>query len=110
MQIRNEDVGAAHQIERDVVPFPAANVERDRLLAARRENPAVVVGALRQRSQLRQMTIRIADLRMFDVHDVRAEVAEDGAGSRPENERREFDDANAVEQIRVGHAVSPLFA
>ena len=95
MQVRDEDVGASHQVARDVGPSSTAKVERDRLLAARRQNPAVVVRAVRQRPELRQVAVGIADLRVLDVHDIGAEVAEDRTCRRPEYERREFDDAHA---------------
>src|SRR6185369_12999156 len=64
---------------------------------------AVVRVAGGQWPELRQIAVRVADLRMLDVHDLGAEVREHRSRRGSEDEGRELDDAKPIEQIPFAH-------
>src|SRR3989454_4616306 len=101
-ELLHDDVRAACEFSEDFLPLDGLQVDRERTLPAvhHREGIRDLVDEWRHRSHV------VAELRVLDLDDVRAEVAQELRAERPREEAREIQDRDALEGRRHGGSKS----
>ncbi len=100
-RIGHEHVGALDEPAQHLPALGLAQIQGQPALGAVVDDPAVVVRALGHSRPRGAVAIGIAVGRLH-LHDVGAEIGEDGRGHRPGDEARRVDDLQAGEE-RLGH-------